>query len=168
MAKRQVLTFTDPVLRERSEEVVEFSAEISELVRDMIDTMYTDEGVGLAAPQVGVLKRVIVFDVSEERNDPMHLINPEIIVKEGVMRSEEGCLCIPGFKETINRCKSVTVRGFDKNGNPLEFQAEALLSRVLQHEIDHLNGILFIDHLSRQKKEIFNRWLKKQAESRAV
>ncbi|NMC62486.1 MAG: peptide deformylase [SAR324 cluster bacterium] len=162
MSLKKIYVYPEEVLRGQSEAVAEIDGEIKTLSEDMLQTMYHGIGIGLAAPQIGVQKRVIVVDVSEDGKQPMVLINPEIIEKEGIVRSDEGCLSVPGFREIVNRNKQVLVRAVDIDGNPLEIEAEGLLSRCIQHEIDHLNGILFIDHLSRIKKEMFKRWVKKQ------
>jgi peptide deformylase len=123
---------------------------IRELVRDMFDTMYASKGIGLAAPQIGVGKRVIVLDISpvEEEIKPFALVNPEIVGKQGQVEGMEGCLSVPGVEGMVCRYESVTVEGKNESGAPVTIEANGLLSRVLQHEIDHLDGILFIDRLS--------------------
>ncbi|MGB5994080.1 MAG: peptide deformylase [Candidatus Deferrimicrobiaceae bacterium] len=123
---------------------------IRELVRDMFDTMYASKGIGLAAPQIGVGKRVIVLDISpvEEEIKPLALVNPEIVGKQGQVEGMEGCLSVPGVEGMVCRYESVTVEGKNESGAPVTIEANGLLSRVLQHEIDHLDGILFIDRLS--------------------
>jgi len=162
MSLKRIYVYPEEVLRGRSEEVKDIDGEIKTLSEDMLQTMYHGIGIGLAAPQIGVQKRVIVVDISEDGKQPVILINPEIVEKEGIIRSDEGCLSVPGFREIVNRNAQVLVKAIDINGNPLEIEAEGLLSRCIQHEIDHLDGILFIDHLSRIKKEMFKRWVKKQ------
>lgn len=162
MARRKIYTYRDEVLRTKGAPVTDFTGEIRQLVEDMLETLHIAPGIGLAACQVGVAKRVIVVDVSDEGNQPIAIINPEIVEQEGIIRSEEGCLSIPDFRDTIQRNAAVLVKGYDVNGKEFELEADGLLSRCLQHEIDHLDGILFIDHLSRIKKEMFKRWDKKQ------
>ena len=123
---------------------------IRELVRDMFETMYAANGVGLAAPQIGVGKRVIVVDISpvEETAAPLALVNPEIVGKEGLIEGVEGCLSVPGVEGMVCRYESVVVRGWNEHGEPVSIEANALLSRAIQHEIDHLDGVLFIDKLA--------------------
>ena len=142
----------------------ELNGELQGLIDSMIETMYAAPGIGLAAPQVGESKRLIVVDVStrEEKHPLIVLINPVIVSVEGKIDSEEGCLSVPGYTSTIRRSERVLVKGVDREGRPVEIEATGLLSRVLQHEIDHLDGILFIDRLSPIKKEFFRkRYLRK-------
>ena len=148
--QRQILTYPEPFLATKALPVRSVDGRIRELVRDMFDSMYESKGIGLAAPQVGVGKRVIVLDISpvEEEIKPLALVNPEIVGKQGQVEGMEGCLSVPGVEGTVCRYESVTVRGKDENGDPVTIEANGLLSRVLQHEIDHLDGILFIDRLS--------------------
>jgi peptide deformylase len=162
MALRKLVIYPDPRLKERCGDVSSFDSELHTLLDDMRETMITAVGVGLAAPQIGVQKRIAVIDVSEEQNQPIELINPEIIAATGSINSEEGCLSIPRYRDTISRRASVTVKAQNRHGDWFEVGGDGLLSMCLQHEIDHLNGILFIDHLSRIKREFFRRWLKKQ------
>ncbi len=161
MTIRDIVCIPEPVLREVASVVTKFDAELHKLLDDMAVTMYAAKGIGLAAPQVGISKRVVVINVTEDEKDIIELVNPEIIESSGKIKSEEGCLSIPGFRESINRLAKVKVRAFSRDGEPFEIEGEELLSRCLQHEIDHLNGVLFIDHLSRLKKGIFKQWLKK-------
>jgi peptide deformylase len=128
----------------------------------MAETMVAANGVGLAAPKIGVQTRVAVIDVSEEQDQRIELINPEIVQRVGSVASEEGCLSIPRYRDTISRNAAVTVKAQNRRGDWFEIEGEGLLSMCLQHEIDHLNGVLFVDHLSRIKREFFRRWLKKQ------
>jgi len=170
MAVLPIVKFPDPVLKKRAEEVKEITPEIRELLEDMVETMYDAPGIGLAAPQVGELVRVVVIDVDDpeeegEKFGILKLINPEIISSTGKIDSEEGCLSIPDVRETISRSETVTVRAMDENGEVKEITAEGLLSRCLQHEIDHLNGVLFIDHLSNVKRELVRKQLLKLAKS---
>jgi len=149
---RTVLEFPDRRLRTKAKEVTVFDQAIKSLVDDMIETMYEAKGVGLAATQVDVHQRVIVIDVSEDKDAPLCLINPEIIEKEGVEESEEGCLSVPGFFENITRAEHVKIRAQDKEGKSFEMEAGELLSVCIQHEMDHLEGTLFVDYLSPLKR----------------
>lgn len=143
MAIRTIVKHPDPVLREKAKEVTKFNANLHKLLDDMADTMYDADGVGLAAPQVGILKRVIVMDCGDGL---IEVVNPEIIDFAGEQFDyPEGCLSIPGLRGDVRRHKWVKLRGQDRNGNVFEMEAEDLLSRCSQHEIDHLNGVLFID-----------------------
>jgi peptide deformylase len=149
---RTVLEFPDRRLRTKAKEVTVFDQAIKKLVADMIETMYEAKGVGLAATQINEHQRVIVIDVSEEKNEPLCLINPEIIEKEGIEESEEGCLSVPGFFENITRAEHVKIKAQDKEGEPFEMEAGELLSVCIQHEMDHLEGKLFVDYLSPLKR----------------
>lgn len=162
MSKRGLRYLGDPVLREKAVPVAEVTEEIRTLIADMFDTMYAEEGVGLAAPQVGVGERVIVVDPRDEHVQPFALINPEIVhFAEEVERDEEGCLSIPGLKEIVERAAAVRVEALDADGKPVSIEAEGLLSRILQHEVDHLDGILFLDRVSALKRKmLLNRWQK--------
>ncbi|EOD01313.1 peptide deformylase [Caldisalinibacter kiritimatiensis] len=142
MALRQLRYEGDPILRKKSREVKEINDRIKTLIEDMIDTMYKEEGVGLAAPQVGILKRIAVIDIGK---GPIRLINPEIVSGEGEEIDVEGCLSIPGKNGKVKRPKKVKVKYIDLEGNEKYIEGEGLLARALCHEIDHLNGILFID-----------------------
>ena len=164
MAKLNLRFYPDPVLKQKTDLVTEFNSKLDKFLNDMADTMYAEKGVGLAAPQVGSLQRITVIDVSEERNDLKFFINPEIIKKQGKSSGEEGCLSIPGYRDVVERGDIITVRAQDKDGNPFELEASGLLAVCLQHEIDHLDGILFTDRLSRLKRELFKKWYKKQTE----
>ncbi len=147
--QRQILTYPDPFLSMKALPVQGVDGRIRELVRDMFETMYAANGVGLAAPQIGVGKRVIVVDVSpvDEEARPIALVNPEIAEKQGWIEGTEGCLCIPGVEGLVMRHESFVVRGRNENGDPVTVEAHGILSGALQHEIDHLDGILFIDRL---------------------
>lgn len=145
MAIRFIVKDPDPVLREKTKPVPKITPNIHKLLDDMADTMYEAQGVGLAAPQVGILKRVIVMDCGEEFGGLIELINPEIIKKEGEQFGPEGCLSIPGLQGDVRRAQKCTVRGWDRNGQVIEIEGEDLLARCIQHEVDHLNGILFLD-----------------------
>ncbi len=155
-----------PILERPADAVTEFDTpELHQFVEDMFETMYASHGVGLAAPQVDVSKRLIVIDMTggEEGTEPERivLINPEVIAKEGKQTGEEGCLSIPGFREPVTRAKKATVRAQNVKGEWFEITGEDLLARALQHEIDHLNGILFLSHLSALKRDLIKRKIKK-------
>jgi peptide deformylase len=162
MPARPLRFMGDPVLREKAVPVAALSADIRTLIADMFETMYAEEGVGLAAPQVGVNARVIVVDPREGDARPFALVNPEIVFfSEEVERAEEGCLSIPGLKEIVERSSSVRVEGVDGDGNPVTIEADGLMARILQHEVDHLDGILFVDRVSPiKRKMLLNRWQK--------
>lgn len=151
MSIRKILKYGDPVLRQKSKEITKISKKIQILAEDMLDTMYANNGVGLAAPQVGELLRLVVIDVStgSERYNPIILINPKIIKKEGAVACSEGCLSFPEVYTDVRRYKNVTVKALDIKGKPfiIEGKDGELLSRALQHEFDHLDGILFVDHV---------------------
>jgi peptide deformylase len=138
-----------PILREETKKVEEITDELRELIDDMFETMYAARGIGLAAPQVGRTERITVIDVD---GNPIVLVNPEIVLSEGKTREEEGCLSIPDIYGDVDRAKRVVVRALDRDGKPFEIDAEDLLARCMQHEIDHLHGRLFIDHLSLVKR----------------
>ncbi|MGB9822904.1 peptide deformylase [Thermodesulfovibrio sp.] len=159
MATLDIKKYPDEVLKKKAELVNDLSGDLQKLIDDMIETMYNFNGVGLAAPQVGVLKRLIVIDTSarQENQSLIVLINPEIINSEGEILSEEGCLSLPGFITRLKRNERVFVKGLDRKGNPVEIEATGLLARALQHEIDHLDGILIIDRISPLKRELFRR-----------
>ncbi len=148
--RREILVYPDPFLSRKAVPVAAVNDRIRDLVRDMFETMYAAEGVGLAATQVGVGKRVIVLDVSpvDETLAPMAVVNPEIVSRKGSVTGVEGCLSVPGVQGEVCRAETVEVRGLDEQGNPLRIHAAGILSRALQHEIDHLDGILFIERAS--------------------
>lgn len=148
-----ILEFPDKRLRTKAKEVTVFDKKIITLVDDMIETMYDFKGVGLAATQINVHQRVIVIDVSEEKDSPLCLINPEIIEKNGVEESEEGCLSVPGFFENVTRAEKIKIKALDKYGKSFEIEADELLSVCIQHEMDHLVGKLFVDYLSPLKRQ---------------
>lgn len=164
MAALEILTYPDPRLKRRSSPVSTVTAEIKRLLEDMAETMYEAPGVGLAAPQVGVNVRVIVVDTAGQEEDSpglIKLINPEITFSEGQQIGEEGCLSIPGFSSLIKRKLRIRVEGLNEQGEQSEIEASGLLARVLQHEIDHLDGILFVDRLSRLKRELLKKRIDK-------
>ncbi|MGJ0483111.1 MAG: peptide deformylase [Methylomicrobium sp.] len=156
-----ILEFPDERLRKKAEKVQSVDDSIRELVDDMFETMYESRGVGLAATQVNVHQRVIVMDVSEEKNEPLCLINPEIVEKDGVEESEEGCLSVPGFFEKVRRAEHVRVKALNRNGQPFELEARDLLAVCVQHEMDHLDGKLFVDYLSPLKRQRIKKKLEK-------
>ena len=166
MAVRGIRIMGDPVLRQKAESLAVVDAETRRLIQDMFETMYEADGVGLAAPQVGVSQRVIVVDPHEQDVKPIGLVNPIIVqVAKDVERGEEGCLSIPGLKDIVERPAAVVVEGLDADGNPLHIEAEGLFARVIQHEIDHLDGVLFPDRLSPLKRNmLLKRWQKVKPE----
>jgi peptide deformylase len=160
---RPILTYGDPILRQPAKAVADINGDLQQLIDDMVETMYAAPGVGLAANQVGSLRRVFVANPSED-HDPGRLlvvINPELIESEGEIIAEEGCLSIPEFREDVRRARRVLVRGLDRNERAVEIEGEDLLARILQHELDHLNGILFVDRLSPAKRLILSRKLRR-------
>jgi peptide deformylase len=159
-----ICAYPEKVLRQRAEPITSIDEEISRLADHMAETMYDAPGIGLAANQVGVPKQLLVADISPRtpESDLIVLANPEIIAAEGEVTIEEGCLSVPDYQAEVKRHAKVTVRGLDLHGQEVEIEAEGLLAVVLQHEIDHLNGILFIDHISRLKRELYKRKLRKQ------
>ncbi len=158
--------YGDPVLRRRSTPVVSFGPHLKELAERMYEVMYEEEGVGLAAPQVGVSERMMVLDVPVEDapNFSGVVINPEIVSTEGTQRGQEGCLSIPGLREDVTRHEVLTVKALDIEGKEFTFSCDALLSRAIQHEIDHLDGVLFIDHLSPVRRRLLAKRLRKISE----
>ncbi len=162
MALLPILHYPDDRLRCRAVPVESVDASIERLIDDMLETMYDAPGVGLAAPQVNVSKRVIVVDVSEDRDAPLALVNPEIVAREDSEEMEEGCLSVPGIYEVVERAARVRVRGLGRDGRPVEIEADGLLAVCLQHEIDHLDGKLFVDYLSTMKRQRIRKKLEKQ------
>jgi peptide deformylase len=160
----EIRKYGDPVLETPCEKIANFgSPELQKLADDMFETMYANKGVGLAAPQVGVTQQLTVIDVSagEDPEAKLVLINPEIVSREGQQLGEEGCLSIPGFREDVRRAMNVKVRAQDLEGKEFEVDGDELLARALQHEIDHLHGILFLKHLSPLKRELIRRKISK-------
>ncbi len=164
---RTILTYPNPELKKKSPPVTVINDAVRELVRDMAETMYDAPGVGLAAPQIGVHQRVIVIDVSDSEGKPdlIVAINPAIIHAEGEAFEEEGCLSVPKYAANVKRHARVVVKALDVEGNEQTWKAEGLLAIAFQHEIDHLDGILFVDHLSPLKKDLFQRRARRMAES---
>ncbi|HEX20169.1 MAG TPA: peptide deformylase [Acidiferrobacteraceae bacterium] len=163
MAIRPILYYPDPRLFLMARPVTNVNEDIRKLVDDMAETMYAAPGIGLAAPQLNELKRIIMIDISEHRNNPQVFINPEIIEKEGEQRLEEGCLSVPGIFECVDRAAHVRVRALDRQGAPFTTAASELLAVCLQHEIDHLDGKVFVNYLSRLKQQRIRKKLEKQS-----
>ena len=161
MAILKILEFPDPRLRKKAVTVTDIDDDLRNLIDDMLETMYAAPGIGLAATQVDVHKRLLVADISPEKDDPRALINPEILEKDGTAISEEGCLSVPGYFEEVERAESIRVRYLDRDGAPVEKNAEGLLAICIQHEIDHLNGKLFVDYLSEAKRQRIRKKLEK-------
>ena len=163
MSVTKIRVYPDPILQVKAAEIENIDGRVVDLAEDMAETMYAAPGVGLAAPQVGVSERLIVVDVrnTEDTQGLITLINPEIIEVEGRVVEEEGCLSLPGITENVARAERVLVRGHDLNGREQEIEAEGLLAVALQHEIDHIEGILFIDRISRLKRGIIQRKMRK-------
>jgi peptide deformylase len=169
MAKLTILEFPDPRLRTRATPVAVVDDGIRRLLDDMLETMYAAPGVGLAATQVDVHKRVLVADVSKDQDHPLVFVNPEIIEREGSTEAEEGCLSVPGIFDTLTtRSARVVVRALDRNGKPFELEADGLLAICIQHEIDHLEGKLFVDYLSELKRTRIRKKLEKERRERAT
>ncbi|MGC1372588.1 MAG: peptide deformylase [Candidatus Sulfotelmatobacter sp.] len=158
-----IVKFGDPVLEKPAEKVTVFDEELKQLVENMFESMYAARGVGLAAPQIGIPRRIAVVDVTfkEDPNAKIVLINPEIIQKQGRHSQSEGCLSIPDFRENVSRAQVVTVRAQDVNGNTFEKTGDELLARAFQHETDHLNGKLYISHISAIKRDLIKRKIRK-------
>ncbi len=153
MAKLNILEFPDPRLRTIAEPVEQVDDEIRQLVDDMFETMYDAPGIGLAATQVNVHKRVVTIDISEEGNDPLVLINPEFtVLQDELEEMQEGCLSVPGFYEEVKRPNRILLKALGRDGKPYELEAEGLLAVCIQHELDHLNGKLFVDYLTALKR----------------
>src|SRR5262245_30373739 len=152
MATLEILEFPDPRLRTKAKPVTDVDDAMRRLIDDMFETMYAAPGIGLAASQVDVHKRLLVLDISEDRSQPLAFINPEIIKREGDEETEEGCLSVPGIFETVKRAKRITVRALDRNGISFDMDADGLLAVCIQHEMDHLDGKLFVDYLSELKR----------------
>ena len=163
MSILQILEFPNPNLRKVAAPVVAFDEGLSGLINDMLETMYDANGIGLAATQVDVHKRLIVLDVSEEKDSPKVLINPSFeIINQDLSEYDEGCLSVPGFYETVSRPESILVRAQDRAGELIEIEAEGVLSTCIQHEIDHLDGKLFVDYLSALKRNRIRNKLEKE------
>lgn len=162
MAILDILYFPDPRLRNKAKPVAMVDESIRRLVDDMFETMYQAPGIGLAATQVNVAKQVLVIDLSEEKNQPLCLINPEITEQDGEEQMEEGCLSVPGVYEPVTRAAHIRIRALNRQGEPLEMKADDLLAVCVQHEIDHLDGKLFVDYLSSLKRQRIRKKLEKE------
>ena len=166
MATLKILEFPNPNLRKIAVPVTSFDNDLKCLIDNMFETMYEANGIGLAATQVDVHKRLLVLDVSEERNDPKVFVNPTIdVIESDLADYDEGCLSVPGFYETVSRPKKITVSAQDKEGSPFEIEADGVLSVCIQHEIDHLDGKLFVDYLSSLKRNRIKDKLQKEQKS---
>ena len=161
MAIRQILHFPDPRLRKKAVPIKKVTNDIRKLADDMLETMYDAPGVGLAANQINVQKRIVVIDVSDDKSSPLVFINPEIIRKEGQREHEEGCLSVPEAYEVVTRADTVRVKALNREGEPFEMEADDLLATCIQHEIDHLDGKLFVDYLSNLKRQRIKKRLEK-------
>ncbi|HYL03888.1 MAG TPA: peptide deformylase [Steroidobacteraceae bacterium] len=168
MAVRTILEFPDPRLRTRARPVSEFGAALGTLVDDLLETMYAAPGIGLAATQIDVHQRLVVIDISQERNEPLVLINPEIILREGEASSEEGCLSVPGIFDQVKRAARIRVRAQDRSGEFFERDCDDILAVCVQHEMDHLEGKLFVDYLSDLKRERIRKKLEKERKERVA
>jgi peptide deformylase len=167
---REIVIWPDPVLKKAAAPVARVDEEIRQLIDDMAETMYAADGVGLAAPQLGISQRIVVIDTSprQEGQKLIHLVNPEIVKTEGETVYTEGCLSVPGEAEEVERAAKVWVRALGRDGKPFELEGEGLLAIALQHEIDHLDGVLFVDHLSSLKRELIRKRMKKLKAERAA
>lgn len=163
MALLNILHFPDPRLRLKAVPVTSVDDALRQLIRDMFDTMYAAPGIGLAATQVNVQKRLMVIDVSEDKNEPRVFINPVVTERRGEEEMDEGCLSVPGFYETVRRAEWIRVSALDADGRPFELETDGLLAVCIQHEIDHLDGKLFVDYLSTLKRDRIRRKLEKDA-----
>lgn len=168
MAKLRILEFPDPRLRKKAAPVETVDESLNTLIDDMFETMYAAPGIGLAATQVDVHKRLLVADVSSDQSDPRVFINPVIVEKDGVAVTEEGCLSVPGYYEEVERAEHVRVRFLDRDGDEVETELEGLLAVCVQHEIDHLDGKLFVDYLSEAKRQRIRKRLIKDRRQAAV
>ncbi len=162
---REILTFPDPRLKEKSKPVTEVTDKIRSIMDEMLEVMYEAPGIGLAAPQVNIHKRIVVIDLSDEKDSPMFFINPEIIASSGTEEMEEGCLSVPDYTAIVERPSEVTVKALDREGNEFQLECDDLLAVCIQHEIDHLNGKLFVDYLSPLKRQMVRKKLEKLKKS---
>ncbi|MEN8141390.1 MAG: peptide deformylase [Thermodesulfobacteriota bacterium] len=169
MAVLEILKYPNPLLRQAGEPVSKFDDELASLIQNMAETMYDAPGVGLAAPQVGVSKQLLVMDIraKEEERELIVLINPEIIEAEGEAEEEEACLSVLDLSAKVKRYTTIKVKALNGHGEPVEFTANDWFARVIQHEMDHLQGVLFIDHLSRLKRALYKKKRKKQLQQEA-
>lgn len=164
MAVLEILKFPHPLLKKRCQEVDRIDGEVKKLIQDMTETMYQANGIGLAACQVGVPRRVVVFDVSpiDPEKEFFAMVNPEVISEEGEIEHEEGCLSVPDCSEKVKRKEKVLVRGFSPEGERIEVSGDGIMAIAFQHEIDHLNGVLILDRISRLKRELYRNKLRKE------
>jgi peptide deformylase len=167
MSLLNILEYPDPRLRTKAQAVTAFDAALQSLIDDMFETMYAAPGIGLAASQVNVHKQLLVLDVSEEKDAPLVLINPKIVASEGSQTYQEGCLSVPGIFADVDRADRITVEALDRHGKPLLLDADGLLAVCIQHEMDHLQGKLFVDYLSALKRELVRKKLEKQRRAAA-
>jgi peptide deformylase len=168
MAKLKILEFPDPRLRKKATPVTNVDDALRVFIGDMFETMYDAPGIGLAATQVDVHKRLLVTDVSPDKSEPHVLINPEIVEKDGVTVTDEGCLSVPGYYEEVERAEHIRVRFLDRQGDETEMEATGLLAVCIQHEMDHLDGKLFVDYLSEAKRQRIRKKLEKERRHAAV
>lgn len=168
MALLNILEFPDPRLRTRAVPVERVDDSVRQLIDDLLETMYAAPGIGLAATQVNVHRRVLVVDVSEDRSRPVALVNPEIIERSGVEETEEGCLSVPGIFDRVTRASRIRVRALDRDGELQEMECDGLLAICIQHEMDHLEGKLFVDYLSELKRTRIRKKLDKERRERAA
>ncbi|XOV86222.1 MAG: peptide deformylase [Pseudomonadota bacterium] len=167
MALLEILEFPDPRLRTVARPVENVTGKIAKLADDMLETMYQAPGIGLAASQVNVHQRLLVTDVSEDKRSPLILINPEIVASEGEIETSEGCLSVPGYYEPVFRARQIQVSAIDREGNPFTMEATDLLAVCIQHEMDHLEGKLFVDYISSTKRQLIRKKLIKQQKQQA-
>jgi peptide deformylase len=168
MTRLTILEYPDPRLRTRAMPVAAVDDAVRQLVDDMFETMYAAKGIGLAATQVNVHRRVLVADVSEAKNQPLVLVNPEVVAKDAIGTMQEGCLSVPGFYEEVDRAQHVRVRALGRDGKPFEMEASGLLAVCIQHEIDHLDGKLFVDYISELKRTRIRKKLEKDHRARGA
>ncbi|MGO9802704.1 MAG: peptide deformylase [Steroidobacteraceae bacterium] len=166
MALRTILEFPDPRLRTRAQPVTEFDSSLGTLIDDLFETMYAAPGIGLAATQIDVHRRVIVIDISKDRTEPLTLVNPQILTREGEESTEEGCLSVPGIFDEVKRASKIRVRAQDRTGAAFECDYDDVLAVCIQHEMDHLEGKLFVDYLSDLKRERIRKKLDKERKER--
>lgn len=165
MALLEILHFPDPRLRLKAKPVAQVDDQVRQMVKDMFETMYDAPGIGLAATQVNIQLEVIVIDVSENKDEPVCLINPKIIAEDGTEEMQEGCLSVPGFYENVTRAESVKIQSLNQDGDTFELEADGLLAVCIQHEMDHLQGKLFVDYLSPLKRQRIKKKLEKLEKS---
>jgi peptide deformylase len=168
MTKLVILEYPDPRLRTRAQPIAAVDAAVRKLADDMIETMYAARGIGLAATQVDVHRRLLVIDVSPGHDTPQVFINPEILSRDGLAPAEEGCLSLPGIYDKVQRATRIRVRALGRDGQPFELDAEGLTAVCLQHEMDHLEGKVFVDHLSELKRQLIRRRLDKERRQRTT